>query len=36
MQISLDLGVELPDDTAIIISSEFMLGFNYVEMQPSG
>ena len=30
MQISLDLGVELPDDTAIIIASEGLLGGNFV------
>ena len=36
MQISLDLGVELPDDTAIIIASEGLLGGNFVELQPGG
>jgi len=36
MQLSLDLGVELPDDTAIIIASEGLLGGNFVELQPGG
>ena len=36
MQVSLDLDVELPDDTAIIIASEGLLGGNFVELQPGG
>ena len=36
MEISLDLGVELPDDTAIVIASEGLLGGNFVELQPGG
>lgn len=29
-------GIELPDDTAIIIASEGLLGGNFVELQPGG
>ena len=29
-------GVELPDDSAILISSDGLLGGNYVEIQPGG
>ena len=36
MEISLDLGIELPDDTAILISSEGLLGGHFVELQPGG
>ena len=36
MEISLDFGVELPDDTAIVIASEGLLGGNFVELQPGG
>ena len=36
MEISLDLGVELPDDSAILIASEGLLGGNFVELQPGG
>ena len=36
VEISLDLGIELPDDTAILISSEGLLGGNFVELQPGG
>jgi phospholipid/cholesterol/gamma-HCH transport system substrate-binding protein len=36
MQITLDAGLELPDDTAIIIASEGLLGGNFVELQPGG
>ena len=36
MQITLDAGLELPDDTAIIIASEGLLGGSFVELQPGG
>jgi phospholipid/cholesterol/gamma-HCH transport system substrate-binding protein len=36
MEISLGLGVELPDDSAILIASEGLLGGNFVELQPGG
>ena len=36
MEISVDLGVELPDDSAILIASEGLLGGNFVELQPGG
>lgn len=34
--ISLDRGIELPDDSAILIASEGLLGGNFVELQPGG
>jgi len=36
MVISLYNGIELPDDTAILIASEGLLGGNFVELQPGG
>lgn len=36
MSIAVDADLELPDDTAILISSEGLLGGNYVEMVPGG
>ena len=36
VEISVDLGVELPDDSAILIASEGLLGGNFVELQPGG
>lgn len=34
--VSLQKGVEIPDDSAIIISSEGLLGGNFVEIVPGG
>ena len=34
--IALRKGIELPDDSAILISSEGLLGGNFVELQPGG
>jgi len=34
--ISLDKSVSLPSDSAILISSEGLLGGNYIELQPGG
>lgn len=34
--ISLDKSVELPSDSAILISSEGLLGGNFIELQPGG
>ena len=34
--IAIDPGVVLPDDTAIVISSEGLLGGNFVELLPGG
>lgn len=34
--ISVQNGIELPDDSAILISSEGLLGGNFVELQPGG
>ena len=36
VKISVDLSVELPDDSAILIASEGLLGGNFVEIQPGG
>ena len=36
VEISVYLGVELPDDSAILIASEGLLGGNFVELQPGG
>lgn len=36
VKISLDLGIKLPDDSAILIASEGLLGGNFVELQPGG
>ena len=36
VEISVDLGIELPDDSAILIASEGLLGGNFVELQPGG
>ena len=36
MVISLYNGTELPDDTAVLIASEGLLGGNFVELQPGG
>ena len=36
MEISVDRGIELPDDSAILIASEGLLGGNFVELQPGG
>ena len=36
VEISVDLGVKLPDDSAILIASEGLLGGNFVELQPGG
>lgn len=33
---SVDNGIEIPDDSAIIISSEGLLGGNFVEIMPGG
>lgn len=35
-EISIDKGVQLPSDSAILISSEGLLGGNFVEIQPGG
>ncbi len=34
--VSLDAGIEIPDDSAIIIASEGLLGGNFVEIVPGG
>jgi len=34
--LSIDKGVELPDDSAVVISSEGLLGGNFVEVLPGG
>ncbi len=34
--VALERGVEIPDDSAIIISSEGLLGGNFVEIMPGG
>jgi phospholipid/cholesterol/gamma-HCH transport system substrate-binding protein len=34
--IAIDKAIQLPDDSAILISSEGLLGGNYVEIQPGG
>ncbi|ABG32380.1 outer membrane lipid asymmetry maintenance protein MlaD [Roseobacter denitrificans] len=34
--VSLNAGIEIPDDSAIIISSEGLLGGNFVEIVPGG
>lgn len=34
--VSIAEGVEIPDDSAILISSEGLLGGNFVEIQPGG
>ncbi|MCA8879653.1 MAG: outer membrane lipid asymmetry maintenance protein MlaD [Rhodobacteraceae bacterium] len=34
--LSIRQGVELPDDSSVIIASEGLLGGNFVEMQPGG
>lgn len=34
--ISVAKGIEIPDDSAILISSEGLLGGNFVEIQPGG
>ncbi len=34
--ISLDKSIQLPSDSAILISSEGLLGGNYIELQPGG
>ncbi|MEM8554294.1 MAG: outer membrane lipid asymmetry maintenance protein MlaD [Pseudomonadota bacterium] len=34
--ISIQEGIELPDDTALVISSEGLLGGNFVEVLPGG
>lgn len=34
--VSINSGVEIPDDSAIIISSEGLLGGNFVEIMPGG
>ena len=36
VKISVDRSVELPDDSAILIASEGLLGGNFVEIQPGG
>ena len=36
VEISVYLGIELPDDSAILIASEGLLGGNFVELQPGG
>ena len=36
VEISVDLDIELPDDSAILIASEGLLGGNFVELQPGG
>ena len=36
VEISVDLDVELPDDSAILVASEGLLGGNFVELQPGG
>lgn len=34
--LSIDEGVQLPDDSSVIIASEGLLGGNFVEIQPGG
>jgi phospholipid/cholesterol/gamma-HCH transport system substrate-binding protein len=34
--VSLGTGIEIPDDSAIVISSEGLLGGNFVEIVPGG
>ncbi len=34
--VAVDRGIEIPDDSAIIISSEGLLGGNFVEIMPGG
>jgi phospholipid/cholesterol/gamma-HCH transport system substrate-binding protein len=34
--VSLQSGIEIPDDSAIVISSEGLLGGNFVEIVPGG
>ena len=34
--LSLNKGLELPSDSAVLISSEGLLGGNYIELQPGG
>ena len=34
--IMLDKSIQLPSDSAILISSEGLLGGNYIELQPGG
>lgn len=34
--VAIDKSIQLPDDSAILISSEGLLGGNYVEIQPGG
>ena len=36
VEISVYFGIELPDDSAILIASEGLLGGNFVELQPGG
>ena len=36
MVVEIDSKIQLPDDTAILISSEGLLGGNYVELMPGG
>jgi len=33
---TIDQGVELPDDSAALVSSEGLLGGNFIELQPGG
>lgn len=33
---SVDQGIEIPDDSAVVISSEGLLGGNFVEVMPGG
>lgn len=35
-EITVQNGIELPDDSAILISSEGLLGGNFIELQPGG
>jgi len=34
--VSVDKNIEIPDDSAILISSEGLLGGNFVEIMPGG
>ena len=34
--IAIDQGIELPDDSAILVSAEGLLGGNYIEIMPGG
>lgn len=34
--VALDRGIEIPDDSAIVVSSEGLLGGNFVEIVPGG